>query len=52
MYIIGFTFVEVVNLQNYRNDPFMGRDGSYKDIKGHLIMAALMFAVAGMVTVR
>jgi len=33
MYIIGFTFVEVVNLQNYRKDPFMSRDGSYKDIK-------------------
>ncbi len=52
MYVIGFSFVEVVNLQNYRKDPFMSRDGSYKDIKTQVIMAALMFALAGMVTMR
>jgi len=52
MYIIGFTFVEVVNLQNYRGDPFMSRDGSYKDIKSQVLMAVLMFALAGMVTLR
>jgi hypothetical protein len=52
MYCVGFAFVEVVNLQNYRGDPFMSRDGSYKDIKQQLWMAALMFACAGMVTLR
>lgn len=52
MYIIGFTFVEVVNLQNYRKDPFMGRDGTYKDFKSQVLMAVLMFALAGMVTTR
>lgn len=52
MYIIGFTFVEVVNLQNYRKDPFMSRDGSYKDIKMQVMMAVGMFALAGMVTLR
>ncbi len=52
MYIIGFSFVEVVNLQNYRGDPFMSRDGSYKDIKTQLLMAVLMFGLSGMVTVR
>lgn len=30
----------------------MSRDGSYKDIKFHLLMAVGMFAVAGMVTFR
>jgi hypothetical protein len=52
MYCVGFAFVEVVNLQNYRGDPFMSRDGTYKDIKQQLWMAALMFAFSGMVTLR
>ena len=52
MYAVGFAFVEVVNLQNYRGDPFMSRDGSYKDINKQVWMAALMFIVAGVVTIR
>jgi hypothetical protein len=52
MYVVGFAFVNVVNLQNYRKDPFISRDGTYKDIKQQLWMAALMFAFAGMVTLR
>lgn len=52
MYAIGFTFVSVVNLQNQRANPFIGKDGTYKDIKWAVTIAALMYMLAGMVTLR
>ena len=52
MYAIGFSFVVVVNLQNTRANPFMGKDGTYKDIKWAVTIAALMYVLAGMVTLR
>ena len=52
MYAVGFTFVEIVNLQNERSNPFIGKDGTYKDIKWAVTIAAMMFAFSGMVTLR
>jgi hypothetical protein len=52
MYAVGFAFVEVVNLTNERGNPFIGKDGTYKDIKWAVMIAALMYAFAGVVTLR
>lgn len=52
MYVIGFTFVSVVNLQNQRANPFIGKDGTYKDIKWAVIIACMMYCLAGIVTLR
>jgi hypothetical protein len=52
MYAIGFTFVSVVNLQNQRANPFIGKDGTYKDIKWTVVIAAMMYVLAGTVTLR
>ena len=52
IYVVGFTFVSVVNLQNQRANPFIGADGTYGDIKFNVILTCLMFAFAGMVTLR
>lgn len=52
MYGVGFAFVEVVNLQNERGNPFIGKNGTYKDITWALIIAGIMFIFSGMVTLR
>jgi hypothetical protein len=52
MNAIGFAFVEVVNLRNERGNPFISKDGSYKDIKWAIIIAGIIFAFSGMVTLR
>lgn len=52
MAAVGFAFVEVVNLTNSRGNPFIGKDGTYKDIKWALIIASIMFAFSGVVTLR
>ena len=52
IYAVGFAFVEVVNLQNERGNPFIGRDGTYKDIKWNIAIAFIMYMFAGMVTLR
>lgn len=52
MYAIGFTFVSVVNLRYERGKPFIGKDGTYKDIKWAVVIAALMYVLAGTVTIR
>ena len=52
MYVVGFTFVSVVNLQNERKNPFIGRDGTYKDIKWAAAIALVMYVFAGIVTLR
>lgn len=49
---VGFAFVEIVNLRNERGNPFIGRDGTYKDIKWALIIAGIIFAFSGVVTLR
>jgi len=50
--IVGFTFVGVVNLQNERRNPFMSRDGSYKDIKKLIPIAFVIYFVAAIVLLR
>jgi hypothetical protein len=50
MYIVGFAFVSVVNLQNVRPNPFISNNGTYKDIKFAVLLAGLLFVLSGMVT--
>jgi len=52
MWIIGFSFVALVNLQNRNNDPFMGPDGDYVDIKKTFVFSILFFFISGNVVLR
>lgn len=49
---VGFAFVEIVNLQNERGNPFIDRYGSYNSIKWALIIAGIIFGFSGVVTLR
>lgn len=52
MWIVGFTFVEVVNLQNERKNPFKGKDGTYKDITLTAVFSLVFFFICGIVVLR
>lgn len=44
--IVGFTFVNVVNLDFYRGNPFWGRDNTYKDISKLVVIGTVMFFIS------
>ena len=52
MWVVGFTFIEVVNLQNKRGNPFLGADGTYGTIKKAIIFSVLFFFLSGIVVLR
>ena len=50
--VVGFSFVVVVNLGNYRKDPFTSNDGSHKDIKILFPVSFFLFFMSSMVFLR
>lgn len=50
--VVGFTFVNVSNLNGERSNVFMSRDGSYKDIKGLLKLGVVLFFIAPIIFLR
>lgn len=43
---MGFAFVNIVNLKNYRKKPFIGNNG-YSDIKKSVVLGFIIFLVSG-----
>lgn len=52
MMIMGFMFINLVNLRNERKNPFKGSDGTYKDFKILLILCFVLFFASGIVVLR
>ena len=50
--IVGFAFINVVNLRNERNNPFLSKDGCYKDIKRAIMYSIVFFFISGIVVLR
>lgn len=48
----GFSFVNVSNLEGYRNSLFKGRDGTYTDFRIMMKLAAILYFVAPMIFLR
>ena len=51
-WIVGFAFINVVNLVNERKNPFKSGDGSFKDIKRTIMYAPIFFFASGLVVLR
>lgn len=49
---VGFTFINLVNLQNERKNPFKGHDGTFKDFKLTFVFAIMLFMFSGIVVLR
>ena len=52
MLALGFTFINVVNLQNERHNPFKGSDGTYADFKIALVVSVVLFFASSIVVLR
>lgn len=52
MMIMGFMFINIVNLRYERKNPFKGSDGTYKDFKIMLVLCIVLFFTSGIVVLR
>lgn len=52
MLIMGFMFINIVNLRNERKNPFKGSDGTYKDFKVLIVLCFVLFFASGIVVLR
>eukprot|EP00347_Sterkiella_histriomuscorum_P019710 403340585 len=52
MMIMGFMFINLVNLTNSRKNPFKGSDGTYKDFRILLVLCFALFFTSGIVVLR
>lgn len=50
--VIGFAFINVVNLEFDRGTFLRGRDGQYTSIKQTILYGAICFFLSGMVVLR
>ena len=50
--MVGFVFINVVNLANTRKNPFIGGNGGYKDFKILMATAVAFFFISGIVILR
>lgn len=49
---LGFTFINLINLQNERKNVFLGRDGTYRDFKITIGLSVILFFFSGIVVLR
>jgi hypothetical protein len=49
---VGFTFVNVSNLGNFRDSIWMSRDGTYKDIKILMKLGAILYFMSPIIFMR
>ncbi|CDW82951.1 UNKNOWN [Stylonychia lemnae] len=52
MLITGFMFINISNLQNQRQNPLKGSDGTYKDFKCTIYVSILLFFASAIVVLR
>ena len=52
MWIVGFTFISLVNLKNRNGNPFKDSEGTYIDITKTFAFSILFFALSGIVVLR
>jgi hypothetical protein len=52
MIMVGFTFINVVNLRNERHNPFKGNDGTYSDFKKAILISLVLFFASSIVMLR
>lgn len=51
-WIVGFAFINQVNLRGERGNPFKSIDGSFKDIKLTIFYAFVFYFISGLVILR
>ena len=52
MLLVGFVFVNVVNLRNERKNPFKGSDGTYADFKKTVLASVIVFFTSAIVMLK
>jgi len=52
MLMMGFTFINLVNLRNERSNPFKGSDGTYSDFKITFLISLVLFISSSIVILR
>jgi hypothetical protein len=52
MWVVGFTFVALVNLKNRNGNPFQGPEGDYVDVCKAFVFSFIFYALSGIVTLR